>query len=139
MITSCEPYNSKGVVKPFLERLLLIVISGNLRSLMIFVILITALRPYNLASQLYHLQDGTTGRVLWPASCAICRTAPLTMWSCQSAVPSVGQHHWQCALGKPAVPSGTDRNTRSQSRRYIIQSIAPVIKREDRAARNEMC
>ena len=39
MITSCEPYISKGVVKPFLKRLLLIVIYGNLRSLMIFVIL----------------------------------------------------------------------------------------------------
>ena len=39
LITSCEPHISKGVVKPFLDRLLLIGISGNLRSLMIFVIL----------------------------------------------------------------------------------------------------
>ena len=39
MITSCGPYISKGAVKSFLECLLLIVISGNLRSLMIFVIL----------------------------------------------------------------------------------------------------
>ena len=39
MITSCEPYISKGIVKSFLECLLLIVISGYLRSLIIFVIL----------------------------------------------------------------------------------------------------
>ena len=39
LITSCEPYISNGVVKLFLEHLLLVVVSGNLWSPMIFVIL----------------------------------------------------------------------------------------------------
>ena len=40
LITSYEPYISYSVVKSFLESLLLIVISGNLRQPMIFVILL---------------------------------------------------------------------------------------------------